>query len=262
MNLFENLETVRDAARGARRLFLFFDFDGTLAPIRSRPEHVWIAPGLRRLLHAVGRSNATVAVISGRALRDVRRRVGVAGIWYAGAHGFFLLTPYGRKVSLLTSPQRARIISTSRALQSSLRSLPGIQIEHKEATIAVHYRRATASRKKFAWQVLQEIVGASRHLEIMHGKKVWEVLPATRIDKWTAVRAILLKEKWRPREDLLFFFGDDTTDEAVFRQMEGFSVAVAKQKGTAAHYFVRTPEEVARFLKNWKELTRPAAGAR
>lgn len=261
-DLFENWETVRDAFYKARRVFLFFDFDGTLAPIRSRPEQVWLAPGLRRLLHAIGRGNATVAFISGRGLRDVRRRVGISGIWYAGAHGFFLLPPYGRKISLLTSSQRARIIPAFRALQSKLRSLPGIQIEHKEATIAVHYRRATSSRKKLAWQVVQEVASASPHLEIMQGKKVWEVLPATRTDKWTAVHAILGAEKWRPREDLLFFFGDDTTDEAVFRRMKGISVAVGKRKGTAAHYFVRTPEEVARFLKTWKELTRPAAGGR
>lgn len=254
-DFFEQWESIRKRIFSARRSFLFLDFDGTLAPIRRRPEQVWLAKNLRLLLRSISRSGATVAIISGRGLRDVRRRAAIQGIWYAGAHGYFLQSPRGKKFSLLTVAQRAQIKSVLLSFRTELRGIPGIQVEPKEATVAVHYRRASPARQKQALQILQRI--ASRHVDfkVMHGKKVWEILPSARIDKWTAVSAILAKEKWQRSRDLLFYFGDDTTDEAVFRRMDGISVAVGKRQGTAARYFVRSPADVKNFLKRWKELT-------
>lgn len=248
-SLFAEWSKIRRAAGRARRVFLFLDFDGTLAPIRAKPEQVWLAADLRRLLTAIRRGGATLAIISGRGLRDVRRRAAIRGIWYAGAHGYFLEPPRGRSISLLRRAQSTQIAAVLRNLRKELRGLPGIQVEAKEATVAVHYRRAAPSAEKQARQIVQKTAKRHANLKIMQGKKVWEILPSTRIDKWTAVRAILAKENYRASRDLLFYFGDDTTDEAVFRNMKGISVAVGKQSGTAAGYFVRSPAEVERFLE-------------
>ena len=252
--LFQERERIHRAASGARRVFLFLDFDGTLAPIRRRPEQVRLAPDLRRFLDSISSIGTTVAIISGRGLSDVRRRAGVRGIWYAGAHGYFLQSPRGKRISLLTAAQLAQINGVLRSLRTELRRLPGIQVEPKEATVAVHYRRASRSSQGHALRILTQVVNRSPNLKIMHGKKVWEILPSARVDKWTAASAILRKEKWSFSRDLLFYFGDDTTDEAIFRRMKGISVAVGRRSGTAARYFVRSPVEVKKFLRRWKEL--------
>ena len=251
-SLFAEWRNVRQAASRARRIFLFLDFDGTLAPIRRKPGQVWLAPDVSRILKGLQVGGTTLAIISGRGLRDVRRRAAIRSIWYAGAHGYFLQSPHGKKISLLNRTQRGQIAGVLRELRAQLRGLPGIQIESKEATVAIHYRRAARSAEKQALQIVQRAAKRHANLTLMHGKKVWELLPSARTDKWTAVQAILAQEKYRASRDLLFYFGDDTTDEAVFRKMKGISVAVGKHTGTAARYFVRSPAEVKNFLKRWK----------
>ena len=251
-NIFAEWNNIRQVASRARRIFLFLDFDGTLAPIRRKPGEVWLAPDVSHILKGLQDSGTTLAIISGRGLRDVRRRAAIRGIWYAGAHGYFLQSPRGRKISLLNRTQRTQIAAVLGELRAQLRGLPGIQVESKEATVAIHYRRAAPSAETQALQVVRRAAKRQSNLKIMHGKKVWEILPSARTDKWTAVRAILAQEKYRASRDLFFYFGDDTTDEAVFRKMKGISVAVGKYTGTAARYFARSPAEVKSFLRRWK----------
>lgn len=252
-DLFREWDDIQRAARRARRTFLFFDFDGTLAGIRRRPEQVHLSAELRRLLASIGSAGVTLAIVSGRDLQDVRRRAGLRKIWYAGAHGYFLRTPRGRTTSLLSAAKREQIDETLRFLRVELRGLPGIQLEPKEATIAVHYRCAARPAQTRAFEIIRQAVKRRSFLKVMHGKKVWEILPSARIDKWTAVSRILAKERWTASRDLFFYFGDDTTDEAVFRGMKGISVVVGKQSRTAAGYFVRSPAGVKRFLRQWKK---------
>lgn len=251
-HLFSEWEEIQRAARRARRVFLFFDFDGTLASIRRRPEDVHLSAELQRLLAGIGREGVIVAIISGRGLGDVCRRAAVRNIWYAGAHGYFLRAPHGGTTSLLSSADRKQVERALRFLRAELRRIPGIQLESKEATIAVHYRRAGGTAQTRAFKAVRQAVKRYSFLKVMHGKKVWEILPSARIDKWTAARAILARQRWSASRDLLFYFGDDTTDEAVFRGMKGISVVVGKQSRTAARYFVRSPADVKRFLRRWK----------
>ena len=257
--LFREWKHIRARVVRARRLFLFLDFDGTLAPIRPRPEQVRLSRAHRVLLERIRRGGAVLAIISGRALPDIRRRAGLSGIWYSGAHGFFLLSPRNRRISLLTSSQRTHLERALRPLRRRLRGLRGIQLEPKQATIAVHYRRAAAHRRKLAFHIVRELIRNDPRLKLLSGKKVWEILPAARIDKWTAVRTILAYEKWRASKDLLFYVGDDTTDEAVFRKMKGIPVAVGKQRGTAARYFLRSHREVRKLLERWDEISLSAS---
>src|SRR5690349_22939246 len=120
-DLFSEWEEIPRAGRRARKVFLFLDFDGTLAGIRRRPEDVHLSAELRRLLASLGRGGAILAIISGRGLRDVCRRAGVRNIWYAGAHGYFLRTPRGATVSLLSGAMRTQIDQALRLLRVRLR---------------------------------------------------------------------------------------------------------------------------------------------
>ena len=253
-HLFKAWSTIRRFARQANRLALFADFDGTLAPICSRPGEARMPAKVRRLLPQVEQSGTTVAIVSGRKIQDVCRRVGLRSVWYVGAHGFSLRSPGGRTVLLTTPAERHRIRRLEVALRRKLKGVRGIEIEPKTATVAVHYRRARCGQRDAAWTVLQGLVRKISGVKLLEGKKVWEILPDRQIDKWTAVKSILRRKRRTQGSLLLFYLGDDTTDEAVFRKMKGISVAVGKRHKTAARFYLRSPAEVGRFLEKWVEL--------
>lgn len=252
--LFSEWDAVRSRLRRARHVALFLDFDGTLAPIRPRPESVSFSSDIRRLLKDMAKTHVCLAVITGRGLEDVRRRVNIPRLWYAGSHGYFLLSPKGRRYSLLTPQQRVTIRSALRSIGPALRSLPGIQIEPKDATISVHYRRARPAAVRAAHAIVRQAVRFHSGLQLMNGKKIWEILPAARVNKWTAASFILGKQFPSRAGLLLLYVGDDITDEAVFRKMKGISVIVGKRNATAARYFLRSTSDVRKFLERWLDL--------
>ncbi|MGH9804990.1 MAG: trehalose-phosphatase [Candidatus Acidiferrales bacterium] len=255
-HLFAAQDSLRRAVRRARRVMLLTDFDGTLAPLRRRPGQVRLSRSNRRLLGTLARRGVTVAIVSGRPLRDLRARVGLRGVWYVGVHGFFLQIPSNRSLSLLNRRERRRIAQARRRLKSKLAKLKGIRVEAKQATVAVHFRGAPRASAARAGRALAELLQRERNLRLLSGKKVWEIFPRRNVSKWTAVQFILEREGWNRAGGggLAFYLGDDVTDEDVFRHLNGVTVAVGKRRGTAARYYLRSPAEAHQFLemlKSW-----------
>src|SRR5690349_11678378 len=81
------LEHVQKIAQRDDRLAIFLDYDGTLTPIVSHPEDAWLSESMRQTLRSLA-GRVPVAILSGRDLDDVRGRVLVDGIVYAGSHRF------------------------------------------------------------------------------------------------------------------------------------------------------------------------------
>ena len=244
--------------RRAPGLGLFSDFDGTLVRLRKHPRQVRLPGRMRERLMALSRQVRVVGIVSGRGIADLRRRAKVPHVWYAGAHGFYLMTPGNREISLLTRGERATMRRVRRSLAGALAGLRGVRLEPKEATLAVHYRAASSKTAARARQVIEGVIEEHEGVSLMAGKKVWELLPNSHTDKWTAISYILRHSRKGPAGGriLPIFLGDDVTDERVFRKMEGISVAVGKKHKTAARYYLRSPAEVAKFL----DRVRQAAG--
>jgi alpha,alpha-trehalase len=118
--------------RSADRFLLLSDFDGTLVPIRARPEQVRLSAGLKRLLCSFAKGQTTLGIVSGRSLEDVRLRVGVPNAWYAGSHGYFIRDPQGRQHSLLSKEEAIRMKNLSLFLRLRFRLLPGLRVELKQ----------------------------------------------------------------------------------------------------------------------------------
>jgi trehalose-phosphatase len=242
--------------RRAPRRALFTDYDGTLTRIRRRPDQARLAPRMRRALQQAAATGDVAGVVSGRRIDDVRRLAGVEGIWYAGAHGSFVSSPRGRQVALLSPIARRRVAAVARVLRRKLRGLPGIVVEPKQGTVAIHYRRATRRRRELAWKVVQPFLDG--RMQLVAGKKVWDLAPldaGKQVDKWSAVRFILQEEGIAARQFAnVVYLGDDTTDERVFRALPGITVAVGKRRRTAARFYLDSPREVLRFLRRWARL--------
>ena len=252
-HLWEVWEQVERRIHRASSLALFTDFDGTLVPIARSPEQVRLPPPVRLALSSLIRKGVMVGVASGRKLADVRARVGLRGIWYVGSHGYSLHCPGSRPLILLDPEQKAGMAKVRRLLARQFRGVAGIQLEPKEGSVAVHYRNASRRAALLAAAAIRQILKTHPHWHLLSGKKVWELLPDRRTSKWTAIQYILRQES-RSGSYLLFYLGDNSTDERVFQQMKGISIAVGKRRRTAARFFLRSPSEVALFLKRFWEV--------
>src|SRR6266545_5805946 len=132
-------ETVLAPRLAGRRIAVFCDFDGTLSPIVDHPDAAFLPAGTRGVLARLAR-HCPVGVISGRDLTDVRARVGLSGLWYAGGHGVELAGPHGVH-DVMPEAEKARPVLARAAaeLADRLGDLPGVSLEPKDVSLSVHY---------------------------------------------------------------------------------------------------------------------------
>jgi len=227
----------------AGRLLVAFDYDGVLAPLVTAPDGRAMRPATRRLLRDVAR-RYPVAVVSGRAFRDLARLVPGRGIIRVGNHGFEL----GRAIPV---PRRvlSQVAEWEAEVTRRLEGVPGWHVEHKRSTLSIHYGMGKDWRR-----VERAVRAVGRFLpgaRLLPGKKVLNVIPASFPTKGDAVRRLLS----RLRLDVALFLGDDLTDEDVFRVGEPMVVGVRVGVGASlARWRLRSQEDVDRVLERLRVL--------
>lgn len=220
-------------ARG--NLLVAFDFDGTLAPIVDSPGEAAMRSETRRLLAAVAQ-RYPCAVISGRAEADIIRALGGVTVWYVvGQRGLHPALP-----------------GWAAALKGRLPE--GASLEDKGASLAVHYRSATAPA-----QARQRILDAAAQLagaRILPGKEVVNILPEAAPDKG----AHLLRLSAQAGCDTALYVGDDQSDEDVFALPPPVAgVRIEPSPDSRARWYLRDQEEMDELLARLAEL-RPQQG--
>jgi trehalose-phosphatase len=249
------LEHVQDIAGGNRQLAVFLDYDGTLTPIVSHPEKASLSDSMRQALQALV-IRAPIAILSGRDLDDVRQRVNIGAIIYAGSHGFDIAGPGGLRKQVAAEFLPSLDLA-EKELEKAVAEIAGARVERKRFSIAAHYRNVNASDVPKLEGAVSEVAARHRELRRMEGKKVYELLPDIDWDKGKAVLWLLEtlglgRAKVRP-----IYIGDDRTDEDAFRALEksGLGILVSEEpRPTAARYSLKDPAEVERFLR---ELVAP-----
>ncbi|RKY41248.1 MAG: trehalose-phosphatase [Candidatus Makaraimicrobium thalassicum] len=248
-------------------LYLFLDFDGTLAPIRKHPREVKLGRGIYNVLKKLaGADNVSVAIISGRKLSEVKRIAGLKGIMYVGNHGLEAAGP-GMDFKLPSAIKAQKTISVlRRKLRERLRCFKGVLVEDKGLTLSVHYRMAD----KKNWEKIARICMTAaepyrkqRKIRITAGKKVWEIRPPAAWDKGRMAEKLLNRKKRELKRKVIpFCMGDDRTDEDVFRRFKntGYTVKITKKNREAsmADYYLRNVREVSFFLREIYSLRRRA----
>ncbi len=251
-SLWSQWPRLRESFAG-KNAVLFLDFDGTLAPIVADPSQARIPAATREALAQLACSpRVVVGIVSGRQLAELRRLVGLRNICYVGSHGLEWVLSGGRPHLRATPAQRRRIRQIADGLGRALRGLPGVWIERKPASVAVHYRNAS---QQHARKAVAEAERATRHhaseLRLLRGKKIVELLPGGATSKGTTVEALLARLSRGRRSCLVAYFGDDATDESVFVRLRknGLGVFVGKPRRTTARFYLRSPREVCEFLQ-------------
>jgi trehalose 6-phosphate phosphatase len=232
---------------------VFFDFDGTLSDIVNDPDAARPVAGATEALQKLA-AQCPVAVLSGRDLADVTKRVGLPGIWYAGSHGFELTAPDGTHHQNDAAAAAIPMLEDAAArLREHLGLIPGVVVEHKRFGVAVHYRNTARDRvDKVAAAV--RAAGQRDGLKVTTGREVIELRPDIHWDKGKTLHWVMDHLPQDPSAPLVpIYLGDDITDEDAFDAVhdDGIPILVRHNddgdRATAALFALDSPAQAAEF---------------
>ncbi len=233
-------------ASDLRECAILLDIDGTIVDIAPTPRAAWVPPALRQTLARLQElTGGALALVSGRLINDIDLMFAPLQLAAIGGHGAEIRPMPG------TDPQK-RAASLSPELKRALATLtrlgPGILVEDKGYSLALHYRLAPglgpALHSGIARICAELPVGT---VNILPGKAVFEVKPAL-VSKAVAVRELMKYPPFTHRHPI--FIGDDVTDEPVFGiipDFGGLGFSVGRVVPGVAGHFDR-PEDVRSWL--------------
>lgn len=213
-----------------KRLWIF-DFDGTLStlvPVRDRAK---LHPVLLIVLaELTAMPLQRVAILSSRILNDLIKRVPVGGLYLGGSSGIEWRFPEGDRFAC---EDRQRLVETRKTIIPALHriaSLPGIELEDKEWSIALHTRRADPDHKDELLSRIENWNDRGR-VTIFSGPEVLEVQLIPGVDKAYGVRSLCRMLDFDPVENQTIYAGDDTNDACAMGWIErngGITITVGE----------------------------------
>jgi trehalose 6-phosphate phosphatase len=238
---------------------IFLDYDGTLTPIVNRPEDAILSDEMKEVLKACA-SRLHVAIVSGRDMIDLKNRVDIDEIIYAGSHGFRISGPeelyleHEKSASLLP-----RLDETEKQLQQIFSGkFKGVQVERKRYAIAVHYRNARKEEIPDIKQTVTELVEKTSGLKTGEGKMILEIKPDIDWHKGKAVHWILEKLNLTDRDKYLpIYIGDDITDEDAYESLSEWGISIQVGPGivpSASKFRLKNIYQVRIFLKEFTNV--------
>ncbi len=230
-------------------LAVLLDYDGTLVPIRPKPDLARLTPRRRDELCRLGQ-RVLVAIVSGRPLAEIRRVIGLPGLAYVGNHGLEI-REHGRTWIHPEAARRAELIAeAAEAVRAGTKGLAGVTVEDKGLTATVHFRLAERRHYGLIRAVIADEVGRRRGaLAVSRGKKVFEIKPNIAWDKGKGVLE-LLRRAGGPGPLFPVYIGDDRTDEDAFRSLRdrGLTIRVGLGRRTLARCRLSRVDAVWAFL--------------
>src|SRR3989440_1806101 len=251
---------------------VFLDYDGTLTPIRDRPEDAMISASMREAVRRLA-ERVPVVVVSGRDRQVVQKLMGLDNLIVAGDHGFDIWSPTGGSMQREEGASFEGLLREVEAkLRAELANIPGALVEPKKRSVAAHFRLVAEEQRPRVQEIVDAILSEHpEELKVTPGKMVFEIQPKLDWDKGKAV-LYLLKALGLDRDDVVpVYLGDDLTDEDAFRALAGRGIGIfvgsadnpetadrtlfaGKGSKTAADYVLNTIGEVEEFLNRLAAL--------
>jgi trehalose-phosphatase len=242
-------DEVRRLAKGSHLLVLL-DFDGTLCEFQAAREQVQLPESRRAVLERL-RQHATVGIVSGRRLGDVRSRCGLDGIVFAGLHGLEIEGLGARFVHPDLHAATVAVQEAASRLAESTAGLAGVFVEDKEASVVLHFREADADAQRDAIAAFASVAGPfvdREQLRVMRGSYMLELLPSIEWNKGNAVHWIADRVREHDGDPFIVYIGDDVTDQDAFAAIEGDGLPIAASDRVSANTRLDGPVAVERFL--------------
>ena len=253
----------RRAAASPRLLML--DYDGTLAPFQDYPRQATPDPRARRLLYRMAASpGTTVAIISGRPVREIAALIGPLPVWLVGEHGWESRSPQG-DIAFQAVPEPMKV-TLGQVARQAVQLGWGPWLERKNPSIVLHTRGLPADEAREMTAAFERLWlacawGSGLRLRRVNGGLE---LKAPGYDKGTAVRDMM---QLAAPGTFPVYIGDDEGDEDAFRAVRdaGLGIRVgAEDRPSLARGRLKSPAAVAQFLDDWLaifESREPCAGA-
>lgn len=220
------------------RILCAFDFDGTLSPIVEHPCLAGMRVKTRNLLARLAVLHPCI-IVSGRARADILDKLsGIKVARVIGNHGAETETETAGR-----SPFR-RVARWKTSLELELAALPGVWVEDKGLSLALHYRQSPQKA-----EARRRILAATRNLRQVHvfgGKQVVNLVPDKAPNKGRALAA----ERDRLECNWVLYVGDDDNDEDAFA-LDGniVPVRIGRKQRSHARYYLRTQTEIDQLLE-------------
>lgn len=220
-----------------------FDYDGTLAPIVSNPDNAKMSDKTRNLLETLT-SKSPSAIISGRSIYDLKKRISKLPCSLVGNHGLEGLP------SQKTSIQKIEKICTNWKKQIGLQWKKsnfesGTFLEDKTYSLALHYRLSRNKRtiKPKLFELVEKLNPAPR---IVLGKSVINLIPSGAPHKGVALLELMVHLKIQ----CALYIGDDDTDEDVFSLPDEriISIRVGEKSSSRAQFYIKRQSELNKLL--------------
>ncbi|MBI2019789.1 trehalose-phosphatase [Candidatus Daviesbacteria bacterium] len=253
--LWNDLNKITALLKSNSPKLILLDFDGTLAPIVKRPDQAKLPPETKQILLNLSKNqNFYLGIISGRELSDIKAKIGIPNIIYAGNHGlqgnFF-----GKKFLHPAAEKAVPVIKKIRLKTKQIaEKYGGVLIEDKKIALGFHYRMAEQSKAKEIKSALDEVIKPfldNKLISQVSGKKEVDILPKAEWNKGDFAKLIMgeiySKTKSHP---VVVVIGDDTTDENAFGDFKNdITVVVGKNSKSQAKYYLKNINDVSIFLK-------------
>jgi trehalose 6-phosphate phosphatase len=238
-----------EAARAAlvvHHTAFFLDFDGTLVELAATPDAVIVPEALKYLLAVLcDLADGALAIVSGRSIEAIDALLTPLVLPVAGLHGAEWRDATGLVVRQFDADER--IEQMSQVLAEAVAAHPGMLLETKMASIALHYR-AVPDKQASAREAAERAVALFGDAFVLQpGKMVFEIKPAG-VNKGRAIETLLAAAPFAGRTPC--FAGDDLTDEAGFAAVNalgGMSIKVG-EGDTLATYRVEGVRDVLAWL--------------
>jgi trehalose 6-phosphate phosphatase len=226
---------------------ILLDIDGTLLDLAPTPREVWVPPGLAKTLgRLLARTSGALALVSGRSLNDIDLIFAPEEFPAVGGHGAEMRISVDSEAVATHAPPMDKELK--RRLAAIAKLSPGILLEDKGYSLALHYRLAPHAEKAIYEAV--SLIRAdlpSAPIEVLPGKCVCEIKHSG-FTKATGVRELMTHEPFKGRRPI--FIGDDVTDETVFAimpELDGQAFSVGRRAhGVAGHF--DEPRDVREWL--------------
>ncbi len=252
------------------RIFLFLDYDGTLAPIRKRPEMALPDASLDEVMaNLAACPQIKVSIVTGRPKDFCEKYLSRYKVSFVAEHGSFLKfsdsDEWEQAIAIPGEEIKAIRTEILELLELYQKSVPNSHIEIKDTCIVWHYRESEPIFASQQAQVLGESLEqmlAKTTWSVYHGKKSVEIRQSL-AHKGFGVETILEREGWNDQEDALVTVGDDTTDEDMHRvqTMHNHSIHIGSANAYSK-YYLESPEKLYEFLIKLSSFKEQAKVAR
>jgi len=244
----------------SRRSLWVFDFDGTLSPIVADRNEARLHRECERMLRFLARRPWNrVAVLSSRALDDIVARVSVPGVFVGGASGLEWQFPEGHRIgpgaaseSLLAVNRRAVF-----PLLMKMASVPGVEIEDKRWSVAVHYRNASPRSIRRRATLLQRLRNR-KGIKVFLGPEAVEVQMLGGGGKSAGVRRLCRLAVRDPSRERIVYAGDDENDAVAIRWVlsnGGTGIVVGNRITVPRARRVEGPAGLARAVRELEKIS-------